>query len=258
VDGFIRNANIDVLNFEKNFCFDEWLCAVNINSPNFDGGKMDFPFNKIASILLLCLLITSCSAQPSSVLRKETCVRPCWHNITPGRTSKPEVLAMMPTIPEVDSDSIKHYESDSNDYIQWNFKSRTGDNYGVINFTNNIVSLIEIYPNKNFLQVQDAIQRLGVPEKVLATYKVTEVTWLNIFLISPTNGYVLLMVNPKNEDTIQSDDTVTGVFYLAPKSFDSALITNKSIGIICKELLKGMKPWIGYGKVTYIEGYCKR
>jgi hypothetical protein len=256
VDGFIRNANIDVLNFENILSFDERLCAVNISSPNFDGGKMDFPFNKIASILLMCMLITSCSAQPSSVLRVETCVRPCWNNITPGRSSKQEVLAMMPTIPEVDSDSIKHYESNSEDYIQWNFKPRTGDHYGVINFTNNIVSSIEIYPNKNSLQVQDAIQRLGLPEKVLALYQLTEVTWLKTYLISPTNGYVLGMVNPKNQDMIQPDDTVTGVFYLDPESFDSALITNFHIGIHCQEMLKGMKPWSGYGKVTYVKENC--
>ena len=258
MDGYILNPNIDVSNFENIFCFGERLCAANISSPMFDGGKMDFHFNKIVNFLLICLFITACSAQPSSVVRGETCERPCWHNITPGRSSKEEVLAIMPTIPEVDSESIKNYESNSYDYIQWNFKPKTGDRFGRIDFTNNIVSLIEIYPIKNSLQIQDAIQRLGVPEKVLALYQLTEVVWSNVFLISPTNGYVLLIINPNTKDVVKPDDRVSGVFYLDPESFDSALIANRFIGIHCKELLNDMKPWNGYGKVTYIEDNCKR
>jgi hypothetical protein len=246
------------LNFQDYFCLDGQLSAANISLPNFDGGEMDFPFNKKVGFLLICLLVTSCSTQPSSVVREEICGRPCWHNITPGRSTKQEVLIMLPTIPEVDSDSIKQYDSDSDDYIQWNFKPRTGDQYGRIEFQNNIVSSIEIAPNKNSLLVQDVIQHLGVPEKVLALSQITEVTWLRTYLISPTNGYVIVMVNPKNEDTIRPDDIVSGVFYLDSESFDSALITTKYLAIYCKELLNDMEPWSGYGKVAYIEENCKR
>ncbi len=209
-------------------------------------------------LLLGYILVVSCSSKTSSIITENTCAPPCWHNITPGKSLKQDVLSMLPTITEVDPRSVKHNESIlfNYDYIQWNFKSRTGDQIGKVFFEDGIVTAITLDPHRNSLQVGESIQRLGEPERILAIYDARESSsWLSIFLMSPVHGYVITLkkdnYDPRKRAEITPTDSVVEVLYLDPKSYDEVINHNRIATPLGLYNSSNIHNWTGFGPITY-------
>ncbi|HLO34121.1 MAG TPA: hypothetical protein VK249_33560 [Anaerolineales bacterium] len=63
-------------------------------------------------LVIILLVLTACSPIPTtkpgehSILADSNCTLPCWHGITPGSTTKQELLQVLSGLPLVNQDSI--------------------------------------------------------------------------------------------------------------------------------------------------------
>jgi len=203
--------------------------------------------------------MASCKPKPSTVLLDTSCEPPCWHDITPGKSTKNDVISILPKIPEVDPNSVEDTAITTGgilDYLTWRFDSSAGDSYGTIFFKNGAVSTIEISPKKGALTLDNAIQKLGEPEFTFAYKERGEIDRMIIFLLYPTKGYVLLYNSSRfrpGSASIEPTHPIVYVYYFSPLLFDALVTSRPFIHDDFVTLQQNMRPWEGYGDIFYFE-----
>jgi hypothetical protein len=197
-------------------------------------------------------------AAPSTILEDTGCSPPCWNQITPGETTKQEVLNILPTLAEVETGSVEDAETLTGgfyNHVSWSFIEHTGDYSGQIFFQDEIVSTIAIYNKKGSLTFDDAVNLLGEPEYVIVFSQPTQK--LAIYVINPSKGYALFIskgyVDPGDEAYIRSRNSVKAVHYIDPQLFNNLLIS-RPIFIPGSLILEHMQPWRGFGEyeITFV------
>jgi hypothetical protein len=213
------------------------------------------------SCILLSFILSACSAKTSTILEDKSCAPPCWHNITPGVSTKKEVLASLQKLNGVDQNSIQDVEATWGNFspkVYWKFTNKSRDIEGNIYFQNDFVTLIEIRPKRGALNLDNALQKLGEPEQILAIADSMEgVGWLNTYIFYPDKGVILFEhVRPFiNDDpaVIEGNHQVMSVFYIDPNKFYDVMVTNQSLKLDPETIQKGIQPWKGYGEIVYID-----
>lgn len=229
----------------------------------------------LREILILCLLgftsITSCAIEEnsnesrSSIIEKDECSPPCWKNITPGKTTRQEVVQILNDISWIDKDSIKSNISGNYggflagwdlDCIQWLGKLDSGDYSGRVCFYNDTVAFIEISLNEGVIDFSDLIKKLGIPESVLIIKtEGAERDTLSIHVLYTSKGYAFLdyytTLNLKNPIQIAPDDDVQVVWYFVPE-YHFELLKFGHIGNFSSHIIeKGLQDWKGYGEYQF-------
>lgn len=220
------------------------------------------------TVLFHCLLfivigglLASCNPRPSTVLRDTSCDPPCWYGIIPGKSAKDDVKLLLQKIPDVDPNSIEDTAITTGgiyDHIKWRSDSGDGDFSGVIYFRDGIVASIGIGPKKGAINLEDAIEKFGEPEFTYAYKETGEIDRMVIFLLYPTNGYMLLYNSGQfrsGSDSIEPTHSIEYVDYMDPKLFYELVTSHPFIGISqdLATLQLNMRPWEGYGDILFFE-----
>jgi hypothetical protein len=216
----------------------------------------------LRSLLILVIggSLASCKPKPSTVLHDTSCEPPCWHNIIPGKSTKTDVLLLLPNIPEVDPNSIEDTAITTGgvySHIKWQFASGGGD-FGIIYFENGVVSTITISPKKGALTLEDTIKILGEPEFTYAYKERGEIDRMLIFLLYPTKGYTLLYNSGRfrrSSALIEPEHPIEFVNYIDLMLFYE-LVTSHPFIRINRDLValqENMRPWRGYGEIFFFE-----
>ena len=210
-------------------------------------------------IVMMVGSLASCKPKPSIVLLDTSCEPPCWHDITPGMSTKKDVIAILPKIPEVAPNSVEDTAITTggiHDHIKWRFDSGSGDFGGTTFFKDGAVSTIEIRPKKGALMLDDAIRKLGEPELTFAYLERGEIDRMIIYLLYPTKGYALTYDIGYSRDgsaAVEPTHPIEHVYFFDPKLFDE-LVTIGPLGYQDPATLKqNMRPWKGYGDIFYFE-----
>ena len=176
-----------------------------------------------------------------------------------GKSIKKDVISILPTIPEVDPNSIEDTAFTTwgiHDHIIWHFDSRAGDSLGEIYFKEGVVSTIVIVPKRGALTLDDAIQKLGEPEFTFAYMERGEIDRMIISVLYPTRGYVLVYntgLLRSGSASVEPTHPIEYANYFDPEQFDE-FITTGPLGYKDLETLnQNMRPWEGYGDIFYFE-----
>ena len=92
-------------------------------------------YTRFILMVMMVGSLASCKPKPSTVLLDTSCEPPCWHDITPGKSTKKDVISILSKIPEVDPNSVEDTAFTTwgiHDHIIWHFDSSTGDSLGEI------------------------------------------------------------------------------------------------------------------------------
>lgn len=208
----------------------------------------------ITMIFLTSFILLGCKSIKANVIIDDSCPPPCWKEIEPGKTTKQEAVSILTKLAEVKQSSINTWSIvNSNDSVQWKFLPRTGAKYGNIFIDNNIVFGLRFSPD-NTLALEEAIKHLGSPESILTLYHHEEIPFVSIFVAYPTKGIVLsLSINPYHIGepvNITSDMNVEVVWYFNPDLYAKLMESNYIAGVDSNILIKGSRPWPGYGNIT--------
>jgi hypothetical protein len=212
---------------------------------------------KVTLFLIFSIILIGCLPKVSGVIQDTSCFPPCWEGITPGKTTRDEALAIIKSLPDVNTDSIKPWSMvTGNDSIKWDFSSLTGDRFGNIFFRNDITIGFTFFPEKNGLRLDNAIKFLGEPEGILAIYHKQEIRYLSIFINYKLKGVVLLLsINPYNPNktaTVSAKSVVETFWYFVPDLYNELMTSNYIGGIAPVILNEYTHPWTGYGDISQI------
>ena len=147
--------------------------------------------------LLVAYSVTSCIPRPAWVkqtIDKPTCLAPCWRNITPGMTTREELLQIL------EQNSDVHDISSSVGYpwgpvISWCEGKTPCDIEGDISVfspfdSNEIVQEIYIYPGF-YLYLKDFIKLYGNPELVAFVDPISAPGYVEVDMLYPNIGLVI-------------------------------------------------------------------
>ena len=192
----------------------------------------------IAIILLLMLLLTSCSRfrynpkADQSFLTDQPCPAPCWHGLVPGVSTKAEVLATLEELAFIDRNSIKEYGrrwegDDSAQEITFSCRYPRGKFCG-----NAVMSFDElksmVLPVNFPLTFKDSVNKLGLPEYVDYGGYHPDVGGCRVYLTWPDQGISAGHVNKRNAQIcreirdnkgLPSETLVETLVYVIPNSF---------------------------------------
>ena len=221
---------------------------------------------KLIYLLLLMGLLAACQpdARPYGNLTDDACSAPCWHGITPGKTTSDDAIAILQNLDIVKTDSIilPGHPWRGMDMIFWNFQ-RSGR--GTIFIKDNRVHIIEFVPktketlfdrNEGLnIQFSDAIEKFGEPSSVFSLYEGEPPNSLGLWAIYPEKGISFDYYN-WGEDIIfhrelTSETPVLGVYYYPPSAhqefMDLFIVPD---AFTEADVKKHTHPWNGYGKIS--------
>jgi len=212
--------------------------------------------------LLLILLILGISAcvkktnQPSSsVIFDTTCNPPCWGNIVPGETTAEEAEALLYNAPWVDEDSILYTTTISlNDSIKWSAKDTIGDSSGRVFFSDNTVTVMNIYMKDKALRNKEIINKLGPPEYTIIFYDADIKPQVVAFMLYPTQGYAFVNYYDAEDrmqelnGVISPDDFVQIVSYCEPGYLFTYLHEGEIAGLPYEFINSNLQKWHDFGQ----------
>lgn len=203
-------------------------------------------------LVFLCLGISGCKSQGvySSIV-ENPCSPPCWQEIIPGVTTSGEAIAIINSIPLVDSGTIEtqkanqyHFENQ----IFWEFLDRS---YGGASLTNDIV--VEIRFEELSIPLEKLITVFGDPHQIVFYPRWGDDWYIN--LIYPEQGvwfwYYKHQTLPRKIE-IRPQDLVKRVMFVDPQILMELLAKDGQLYLEAKSLTVGdlLVPWEDYGKVA--------
>lgn len=216
----------------------------------------------ILFLIIIMLISNSCNFDRStktvniSIIQDNSCIPPCWFQITPGLSTRDEVKNLLPTVPFIDIDSIKETSVfEPNDSIEWNWDSNAANSSGRIFFKGNIVTLISIY-FEGTIKFNDLINILGKPESILAVNFIgAERNRMQIDILSQSKGYgfgiTYWTMFPQNPIQINGKEEAEYLWYCEPINCLETLYG--SIGYNFESIIdQGLQEWTGFGEYQYI------
>lgn len=184
-------------------------------------------------------------------LVESPCAPPCWQNIIPGKTSKQEVMELIPQIPDIDQHKSK-WIGPWNIYtdifrILFQDKRSKGD----IRFLDDTVVSIFLYDDLN-IDVDQVIDLYGQPESVIIEKEYSgDIIHLSISLIYPDEGIFLNFTDGDlNTAHIQPDKKIEWVVFVDPLRFETTLTEGASI-IDPEAFQNNRYPWVGYTNIEF-------
>lgn len=240
--------------------------------------------SRLFLIILLVVLITSCNSTyvppptPSfaDLLHSPgPCSAPCWYGVTPGKTSKDELLKLIPGFPYY-QENLTVWTNDkgptdptSPDASTSTFTMIIGNNWAGINIdiTDNIVSDIQIgsilnhsgnYNDLSFT-LDDVINSFGEPSNLLMGSICPSKGCQNLVIVYPRKGLLFVVEQhylPSSNGEIptlfpiQPTLPVREMKFIDPSVFNKLPSTLKYGSLYC-ELNSDILPWQGYTTVNF-------
>ena len=190
----------------------------------------------IALILLLMLLLTSCSRfrynpkADQSFLTDQPCSAPCWHGLVPGVSTKAEVLATLEELAFIDQNSIKEYGTrwkgdDAAQSIRFNCRYPSGKYCGSAVISKDELKRLGL-PIYIPLTFEDIANKLGQPEYLdYGVYPpavcIVHLTWPDQGILAGYNkGNIKLCQEISDYQGLPSEILVDILIYVIPNSLE--------------------------------------
>src|SRR5688572_15029166 len=162
----------------------KWRCLVSPTSgyrKPLGGAELSdlckWKLNVKRLIWLIILVTTACSvsADKQSILDKSSCALPCWNGIIPGQTTEADLLEILKTLPDIDTDAIQiqNRQGDIFDRLiffsfrqEWTLSQRPSL-HGQASIINNTVSVFTICGAIN-TSMDQLVEGIGEPEYIIS------------------------------------------------------------------------------------------
>jgi len=215
----------------------------------------------IAFLLVASSLLVSCQShtRTSTLLADNLCKPPCWKAITPGQSTRQEVLAQLASLPEVKVDSITENHVNEHQNNVWSDFTQEVAEVGVRVYFDDQIALATEFDARDAITVAQVIEKTGEPEWSFAKSGCADTRWLSIGLLNRTRGiyieYFDSFLQRDEKAEISPDNPVFSVTYFEPSLYDKVL--NSYIILDATDdpitFSKSLKPWSGYGEVAYLD-----
>jgi len=216
--------------------------------------------------LFVLFLVAACAPNVENLFNSP-CSAPCWHGVTPGETSKDELLTLIPSLPYYREENVRWYNNDLQAFLDvpevpdFNFGMTVVDDWAGVEIAvnDNIVSTIGIYSRLHFYQahndlgydLEDVITDFGQPSGLLFNVGCGgDTVCLNVILVYSEQG-VLAAVETANRDEIRITPRLPVVLmiYFAPSNLHSGLLALPNVNEKYCRFDTQMMPWPGYIKI---------
>jgi hypothetical protein len=200
--------------------------------------------------LLLALSLVACGSNyHHNIFDNPNCKYPCWENITPGITTKADVVAILTDLEIIKQPFIdgKRPGGGFDDYIYFDFAGEMSGGRGWIDFREDKVILISLEGRWD-LTIQEAISSFGIPQSVLAE-RAGEFEAISFFY--PQDGIVFGRRFSQGPSEVRPKDHIYEVNFFDPTQYEQLLeagFFNYS-AISASEVFQRMRNWEGYGTI---------
>jgi hypothetical protein len=222
---------------------------------------MKLVYSIVLVYFLLTLALTGCQKKSDiNFLESNSCIFPCWNNVTQGVTSKTDFISMINQIPNIDLESIY---TNGGSWTIYNdrvfFKYIKKEIYGVGYFYNDRIALLDFSGEleTTFGQLVDVLGEPkliiniplsgGIPGSPSTSYAVTAIyPSLGMAYTYDTRNIIKLL-----RAEIQPDIPITNLFIFDPELFNE-MIDEKLFSqsfLTGEETRKHFIPWNGYGSL---------
>jgi hypothetical protein len=220
--------------------------------------------------IIMVAFLPGCQKQKAtSFLFTDTnCHYPCWHNITPGKTTSLEIVKLLSDAPIMDPPIEEpEYIPNVTTYTGGELNHGKSEDFVDVFFVDKKVEYLEFTENLSdsapAITIKDMFDFFGKPDLISAiSPSGGETRQLLINWVYPQKGVIITYYDSywwnwdRNEDTFQvkPDLPVYRVTYFDPDSFDSIFDTIGFMTLRKDEILKTFQPWVNFGliKVTDI------
>jgi hypothetical protein len=210
-----------------------------------------------ALLILLSLIVGSCSTiqmrSPAlpKIITASDCEPPCWYSITPGVTTKEEVITLLNANPIVKSDSIQVWENQIGAHTDPN----SGSTGVLIHFDDNeVVKVISISNRVKQFTLENVVSYYGEPDYAIAVQGPSFRYGFRVHLIYRDRGIAFGSArrpfdSAERQAEINENYQVGGVYFFTPLLLNE-VFTDFTISNYSKELFRsGLREWQGFGEI---------
>lgn len=177
---------------------------------------------------------------------------PCWSQICPGQTTDDNVLTMLQARGDINPQSIRFYDYDTFNTIDWDFSSKH-QGTGVAYFVGGRLLALELCPRG--VTLGGAVEKFGEPELFVARSGSADTRWRSVLLLYPeqgvlVSGYDVGHWNPQNgNERLEEGMPVNRIVYFKAGTVDDLLIFPS----VLSTGVRDFQPWRGFGLVPYLQ-----
>jgi hypothetical protein len=194
------------------------------------------------------------------MITSSSCGPPCWQSITPGKTTKQELLKILATLPFVEPESIEAVGQPwkiFNDVVNFSLTSKGNCEVYLIN---DIVVMIALNGNLG-TTFDEGIRKLGKPQDLLVFNTMGparlagESQHTMVFALTPEDGvsigYDAFYIREAWKNEIRPEINLSVAYYFDPAYYERLLEAGMfSMGLAdAEKTLSLMQPWPGYGEL---------
>lgn len=205
---------------------------------------------RIVILVVVYLLVGCVTDQIDLYFSKDTeCSAPCWHDISPGETTEAEAESILRSLSFVSQLDFKTSSNQGVTVARWQFTPSM--TYGYATFKNAVLQHLTVRPSG--LHLGEVIDRLGIPDHIVAGYEPVEEVVYDIELYYPTKGIAVTVSDSpmgalSDAQRMTRDLKVTDIQYFAPTDLKTFLteIDGRSESN-AQNILDRLQAWPGYG-----------
>lgn len=208
----------------------------------------------IFSSVIALMILVSCSGKPSLVLDDDTCIAPCWSNISPGETNKDDALNIVKQTEGIQQESIKEQQTFlpmNEDMVYWKFQGVKELN-GDFSTHNDIVVMIS-FNFKEEIAIRDFFKKNGEPDYVYLFLSKGPGAYLTVKFIYQEEGICLshqpslFPFQDPREYRVRDTTLIGELFYIDPSIENGQTKIGCLRGLDANQYSKNLQKWSGYG-----------
>jgi len=185
------------------------------------------------------------------------CSAPCWQDITPGQTTRSEVIEKLKNLEYIQVSSIKEAGTAERGGVTWYWKFPLTALYpNSVSWQKNIVQEIRLGVY-NKLTIEEVIGIFGPPEAIeVGEGGIPEVWHLIFVMFYPNNGIQLTADTADFSSTLEPGTMIHAIDYYPPMTLEDRLKAFHS-GVDSTKVMGMIRPWNGFGDI-FITYYGSR
>ena len=190
---------------------------------------------------LVLVFVTACTPRFSKLF-SSSCSAPCWYKVTPGQTTKNELLTLVPTFPYYQEQGISWHDAThryservpESATAQFSMSIENDKAYIIVNIKDNLVTNIGFYSGLGFLQqhyvlglnLSDIVEKYGEPSNMFIREDCGgDVSCRNLVIVYPDQGILAAVESGDSYENFRVLRTlpVVAMVYFQPPDYKGSL-----------------------------------